>query len=45
MFSIGAFSLKRLEMVFDLAGIDLLELAQMAEADCYDVFISTDRGI
>ena len=33
MFSTGAFSLERLEMVCDLAGVDLLELARMADAE------------
>ena len=32
MFSTGAFSLGRLEMVCDLAGVDLLELARLADA-------------
>lgn len=32
MFSTGAFSLERLEMVCDLAAVDLLELARLADA-------------
>ena len=33
MFATNAFSLERLEMVCDLAGVDLLELAQLADAE------------
>ena len=37
LFSTGAFSLQRLEAVCDLAGVDLLELAQQADAKRFRV--------